>query len=107
MKTTRNLNSKYVVRGSPPEKDCKDCDCNQKACDLCDATNWNTGSTCTGVIGAATITQKVPQTFNGKADIWATGNSNYTSSTTGTDAFHKKDNNNPCYNENNKKIRFI
>jgi hypothetical protein len=75
-------------------------DCNQKACDLCDATNWNTGKPCTGVIGAATITQKVPQTtFDGKADFWATGNSNYTSSTTGTDAFHKKDNNNPCYDK--------
>jgi hypothetical protein len=75
-------------------------DCNQNACDLCDATNWNTGKPCTGVIGAATITQKVPQTtFDGKADIWATGNSNYTSSTTGTDAFHKKDNNNPCYDK--------
>ena len=80
-------------------------DCNQKACDLCDATNWNTGKPCTGVIGAATITQKVPQTtFDGNADIWATGNSNYTSSTTGTDAFHQKDNKNPCYDKTTKKL---
>jgi len=75
-------------------------DCGKNACDLCDAINWKPGSTCTGVIGAATINQKAPQTtFSGTDNIWATGNSNYTSSTTGTDAFHKKDNNNPCYDK--------
>ena len=75
-------------------------DCNQNACDLCDAKTWKAGSTCTGVIGAATIKQKVPNTtFSGTNDIWATGNSNYTSSTTGTDAFHKKDKNNKCYDK--------
>ena len=83
------------------QKDCKDCDCNQYACELCDAT-WNPGKPCTGVIGAATTNQSAPATFAGADSFWNTGNSQFTYGK--NSAFHKKDNNNPCYNEKTKKL---
>ena len=75
-------------------------DCGHYACDLCDPTKWKTGTKCTGVIGAATIKQGAPAPttpFNGKNQIWSTGNSTYTAGP--SSAFHLKDINNPCYTD--------
>jgi len=71
-------------------------DCGQYACDLCNPTNWKPGTKCTGVVGAATTNQGAPTTpFNGKNQIWSTGNSKYTAGQ--NSPFHQKDINNDCY----------